>query len=171
MTEHPRRPLTTEEFDTFVEGLDYPVFVVTVAHEGQRSGCLVGFTTQVSIDPPRMLVCLSVENHTYRLATQASSLAVHVLGDEQHDLAELFGGATGDEVDKFRHTSWREGPGGVPLLDDCPRRTVGRVLERHAFGDHVGFLLEPVALEAESNRPEQPLTLHDVADVEPGHPA
>ena len=46
----------TAQFDAFVGGLDYPVFVVTAAHGEERSGCLVGFATQASIDPPRMLV-------------------------------------------------------------------------------------------------------------------
>jgi hypothetical protein len=57
-------PLSTAKFDEFIKGLDYPMFVVTTVAAGQRAGCLVGFTTQASIDPPRLLVCLSVENHT-----------------------------------------------------------------------------------------------------------
>ncbi|MGH3330053.1 MAG: flavin reductase, partial [Nocardioidaceae bacterium] len=76
------RPLDTGQFDDFVEGLDYPMFVVTTANDGHRAGCLVGFTTQASIDPPRMLVCLSVKNRTYRVAQEAEYLAVHVLGPE-----------------------------------------------------------------------------------------
>lgn len=167
--DNPPQPLGTEEFNEFVEGLDYPMFVVTTAAGERRSGCLVGFTTQVSIDPPRMLVCLSDKNHTYGVAQDATMLAVHVLAPEQHDLAELFGGQTGDEIDKLARCAWHPGPGGVPLLDDCPRVVVGRVLERIPFGDHVGHLLEPVALEATSTVPG--LTLEDVSDLEPGHEA
>ena len=70
--------------DDFVEGLDYPVFVVTAASGEERDGCLVGFATQASIDPPRLLVCLSKENRTTRIAQDAEVLAVHALGaDEQ----------------------------------------------------------------------------------------
>jgi flavin reductase (DIM6/NTAB) family NADH-FMN oxidoreductase RutF len=159
----------TAGFDAFVDGLDYPMFVVTTAHDGRRAGCLVGFTTQASVDPPRMLVCLSVRNHTYRLADHAALLAVHVLDPDQRDLAELFGGETGDAVDKFSRCSWAEGPGGVPLLDDCPRVFVGRVLDRHRFGDHVGFLLEPTDVEGRASG--QGLTYEQVEDVDAGHPA
>ena len=42
-----------------VSELDYPMFIVTCADERERAGCLVGFATQCSIDPPRFLVCLS----------------------------------------------------------------------------------------------------------------
>jgi flavin reductase (DIM6/NTAB) family NADH-FMN oxidoreductase RutF len=164
------RPLTTEEFDAFTGGLDYPMVVVTTTDGAERSGCLVGFTTQTSIDPPRFLVCLSEANHTLGVARGADLLAVHVLGEDQHDLAELFGGETGDTTDKFARCAWHAGPGEVPVLDDCPRHLVGRILEEHPLGDHVGFLLEPVEAAARRNSAE-PLMLDDVEDVDPGHPA
>lgn len=170
---HHRRmgqhPVGTREFDAFVAGLDYPMFVVTATDGAELSGCLVGFTTQTSIDPPRFLVCLSERNHTLRVALRAEVLAVHVLGEDQHQLAELFGGETGDETDKFARVSWRPGPEGVPLLDACPAHLVGRVLDHGPLGDHVGFLLEPVEVGASGD--DDVLTLEDVADVEPGHPA
>jgi flavin reductase (DIM6/NTAB) family NADH-FMN oxidoreductase RutF len=165
------RPLTTAEFSAFTSGLDYPMFVVTTTDGTERSGCLVGFTTQTSIDPPRFLVCLSDKNHTFRVARGAPLLAVHALAEDQHDLAVLFGGETGDEVDKFARCEWRPGPGGVPLLEECPAHVVGRVLEQHRFGDHVGFHLEPVEAGTGRDEHDETLTLGDVSDVEPGHEA
>lgn len=164
------RPLTTAEFDEFVAGLDYPVFVVTAYDGEEADGCLVGFATQASIDPPRLLVCLSVANRTWRVAQGASFLAVHVLGEDDHALAERFGGQTGDEVDKLAGVAWHAGPGGVPVLEDLPRCLVGRVLERVPFGDHVGHLLEPVTTEL-PDEPGDPLSLQKVDDIEAGHPA
>lgn len=159
----------TPDFDSFVDGLDYPMFVVTAASGRERAGCLVGFATQASIDPPRMLVCLSTANHTYRVAARAALLGVHALAPQQRELAELFGGSTGDEVDKLAQCSWHPGPDGVPLLEEVPRRLVGRILSRHELGDHVGFLLEPVAVDAEDTG--DGLGYEQVEDVEPGHPA
>lgn len=161
--------METAQFDAFIEGLDYPMFVVTVAARGQESGCLVGFASQASIDPPRMLVCLSVANHTYTVAQEARVLGVHLLGDDQHDLAELFGSNTGDEVDKLSRCRWRAGRDGVPLLEDCPRFMVGRILSRTELGDHVGFLLEPIEVGASDTGAV--ITVDDVDDIEPGHPA
>ena len=163
------RPLTTEEFDAFVDGLDYPMFVVTTNDGDELSGCLVGFATQTSIDPPRFLVCLSEKNHTLRVALRAEWLAVHVLEEGQRGLAELFGGETGDQVDKLAACAWHRGPGGVPVLDDCGAYVVGRILEHRPLGDHVGFLLEPIA--AQGDDATDPLTLQDAEDVDPGHPA
>lgn len=161
------RPLGTDEFDTFVEGLDYPMFVVTTAHEGDRAGCLVGFATQASIDPPRMLVCLSTTNHTYQIARKAAALGVHILEPEQRGLAALFGAETGDDVDKFARCRWTPGAAGAPLLDDCPRRFAGRVLEQYPFGDHVGFLLDPTDLHVNDTGPG--VSFKQVEDIAPGH--
>jgi len=76
---------------------------------------------------------------------------------------------SGDYVDKFARCSWRRGPGDVPLLEDCPRRIVGRVLRQDPYGDHVGFLLDPTELEVTST--DAGLSYRQVEDLEAGHPA
>lgn len=119
------------------------MFVVTTAVAGERAGCLVGFVTQTSIVPPRVLVCLSKRNHTTRVAAHALWLAVHVLRDGDFELARLFGEITDNRssVDKFTLCGWRVGPGSVPILDglDC---FVGRIMVRVPYlGDHTGHLL------------------------------
>jgi len=159
----------TETFNRLMGELDYPMFIVTTARESERAGCLVGFATQCSIHPPRFLACLSKANHTYRVARGADLLAVHFVPTDGEDLAELFGGETGDEVDKFARVEWRPGPGGVPLLDRCDHRFVGSVEAQFDGGDHVGFLLAPVA--AQHGRREGQFTFHRAKRIEPGHPA
>ena len=149
--------------------LDYPMFVVTAAAGDERSGCLVGFLTQCSINPPRFLVCLSDTNHTTGVADRARMLAVHVLGRDQLALAELFGTTTGDDIDKFSRCSWEPGPDGTPLLTDAPGRFLVRVLAKHDLGDHVGFLVD--VMEVSAGPPTPLLGFQQVRDLEPGHPA
>jgi flavin reductase (DIM6/NTAB) family NADH-FMN oxidoreductase RutF len=158
-----------ENFNELMGELDYPMFIVTVAREGERAGCLVGFATQCSIHPPRFLACISKLNHTYRLAREASLLAVHFVPADAAPLAELFGGETGDEVDKFARCEWRPGPDGVPLLDACENWFVGTVVERLDAGDHVGFVLEPVVAERRAG--DGQFTFHRAKRIEAGHPA
>lgn len=160
---------SSEEFQTLTGGLDYSILVVTAAAGARRAGCLVGFTTQCSIDPPRYLVCLSRANHTFSVALAAEALVVHALAADQLGLARLFGEATGDEVDKFAACSWREGPFGAPVLLDCPCWFAGRVLERLDLGDHMGYCLEPVEVSMAPGRP--PLLFSSVKELVPGHPA
>ena len=160
---------TAATFNELVGGLEYPMFIVTARAGDEPLGCLIGFATQTSIDPPRFAVCLSHNNRTFRRGRDADHLGVHCVPEHATELAELFGGETGDEVDKFARAAWREGPEGVPLLDDCPNRFVGRVLWRRDAGDHDLFLLEPVA--ADKGTGEDEFTFHRAKRIEPGHEA
>ncbi|MGH3906506.1 MAG: flavin reductase family protein [Pseudonocardiaceae bacterium] len=179
-------------FHELVADLDYPMFIVTVragerasevrageVRAGEvrasevrasevRAGCLVGFACQTSIDPPRFLVCLSRKNHTCRVAERADLLAVHFVPRDADALAELFGGDSGDDVDKFARCDWRPGPEGVPILQECDNWFAGRIMDQLDLGDHVGFLLEPV--EAHRAPGESLFDFHRAKRIEPGHP-
>jgi flavin reductase (DIM6/NTAB) family NADH-FMN oxidoreductase RutF len=157
-----------DEFARLMAQLDYSLFIVTAASGEERAGCLVGFATQVSIHPPRFMVGLSVKNRTYRVANAgAKVLAVHFVPEQAEDLALLFGGETGDETDKFARCPWRDGPGGAPVLTELEDWFAGRVLDRIGFGDHCGFLLEPI--DGETHRSGSPLTFRRAKRMEPGH--
>jgi flavin reductase (DIM6/NTAB) family NADH-FMN oxidoreductase RutF len=153
-------------FERLVATLDYPLYVVTTAVQSQPAGCLIGFATQCSIHPPRFLACISKKNHTLLLANRAASVAVHIVEEKDKQIAELFGGETGDEVDKFARVSWHFAH-GVPILDACQRWFAGSVLEQIDLGDHVGFLLEPIDTEQNESSPQ--LTFQRARDIEPGH--
>ena len=161
----PAAPVVHE----LVSELDYPMFIVTATNGRERAGCLVGFATQCSIDPPRFLVCLSKNNMTHRVAAHAPTLAVHLLRREQHATAELFGSLTGDDVDKFARCAWTAGPDGVPVLADCHGWFAGRVLARHDVGDHTAHVL--AVTEAGGGGDAPTLTFDDVRDLTPGHEA
>jgi flavin reductase (DIM6/NTAB) family NADH-FMN oxidoreductase RutF len=156
-----------QAFDELVGSLDYPMFIATTRSGDELAGCLVGFATQCSIDPSRFFVCLSEKNRTCRVARGAEMIALHCVPSSSQQLAELFGGETGDEVDKFARCEWREGRGGLPLLTECDNWFVGQILERHDLGDHVGFLLDPVA--AQAGTPFDEFTFHRARRIAPGH--
>jgi flavin reductase (DIM6/NTAB) family NADH-FMN oxidoreductase RutF len=158
----------TSSFGDLVGALDYPMTVVTCAESSERSGCLVGFTSQCSIQPPRLMVWISQANHTHRVAVRSAHLGVHWLSMAEVHLAELFGSATGDDVDKFSRCTWSLHGSGTPMLDECGRWMVGRVLGRSAYGDHTGFLLEPVATSVLPTWEGQ-LGYQAVRRLSPGH--
>ena len=156
-----------QEVHALVSDLDYPMFIVTAANGRERAGCLVGFATQCSINPPRFLVCLSDKNRTYRVAQDAEVLVVHLVPEEADELAQLFGSETGDDTDKFARCAWHPGPEGTPVLDECGNWFAGRILDRMSGGDHCAFLLEP--FEAATEEREEPFTFHRAKRIEPGH--
>jgi flavin reductase (DIM6/NTAB) family NADH-FMN oxidoreductase RutF len=155
-------------FADLVGSLNYPVYIVTTTANDERDGCIIGFGTQSSVDPGRFLACLSRSNRTFRVAREASALAVHLVPRERTDLAELFGGETGDEVDKFSRCEWTAGPRGLPILLGCPSWFAGAIVSRHDLGDHEGYLLDPIAARSQ---PGKLLYFQDVKYISPGHPA
>jgi flavin reductase (DIM6/NTAB) family NADH-FMN oxidoreductase RutF len=161
--------MDADSFDDLMTSLDAPMAVVTAAIGGERAGCLIGFHAQCSIHPPRYAVWLSKANHTFRVAMLSAYLGLHLLTEDDRQLAELFGTLTGDEVDKFARCDHDTGPGGVPLLAGCGNRLV---LRRTALlddgSDHVCIVGEPVAVMSSGRL--RPLRLHHVVDLTPGHP-
>ncbi|POX48077.1 flavin oxidoreductase [Streptomyces sp. Ru71] len=156
--------------DAFMDRLNPEMCVVTAASGEERSGCLVGFSAQCSIRPVRYAVWLSKANHTYGVARAADRLTVHLLTRDQHELAALFGGETGDRVDKFARARWRHEGEDAVVLQDAAAWFVGTVCGQLDGGDHVCFVLEP---ERWGTRDTQAplLRLRDTLDIDPGHPA
>jgi flavin reductase (DIM6/NTAB) family NADH-FMN oxidoreductase RutF len=128
-----------------------------------------GFRRPV-LDPtaPFHRVALQGEPHLRRRIAFTGA-GCHLLPSRRHDLAELFGGRTGDDVDKFADAEWEAGPYGVPVLAGAKAWFAGRVLDQADWGDHVGFLLEP--LDAETTSSDSSLTFQDVKDIDAGHSA
>jgi flavin reductase (DIM6/NTAB) family NADH-FMN oxidoreductase RutF len=159
-----------DAFDRLLGMLDYTMFVVTTRADDELSGCLVGFATQASIHPRRFLVGVSRSNHTCGVAARSDYLAVHVVACRHVGLARLFGGQTGDRIDKFEHCAWRTGPKEMPILDDATAWFVGKTLERIDLGDHIGYLLEPVT-GVVNEQSDDLVSVSDLADLDPGHEA
>ncbi|WP_421119346.1 flavin reductase family protein [Aquihabitans daechungensis] len=162
--------LDRDQFDALMADIDQPMIIVTTASGGVRAGCLVGFHAQCGIDPVEYAVWLSKANHTYRVGALSEHFAVHFLSPDHHDLAELFGGRTQGEIDKFERCDWTAGPDGVPLLDGVANRFVGR---RRAWldpgADHVCLVLQPVLAEHAGSGDW--LRLADASDIDAGHDA
>ncbi len=155
-----------------VSHLDHPMFIVTVASDRQRAGCLVGFATQCRSS----IRCAgssasSKLNHTFAIAATASVAVVHALGADHVALARLVGERTGDNIlDKFAHCQWRPGPDGrTPVLDECQRWFAGEVVGRVDPGDHLGLVLAPFAAQCRDHGPQ--LGIQALPHVDPGHPS
>jgi flavin reductase (DIM6/NTAB) family NADH-FMN oxidoreductase RutF len=163
---------THDAFNDLVAELDHCMLVVTVQAGEERAGCLVGFHTQCSIEPPRYAVWLSKANRTYHVALGAETLALHFLGADNEKLAALFGTVTGDATDKFQRCAWSPGPDGVPLLDDCDAIVIARrgALVDDGTSDHVCIVLSPTEVRAPRTALDR-LMFSAVHDLEAGHAA
>jgi flavin reductase (DIM6/NTAB) family NADH-FMN oxidoreductase RutF len=158
-----------ESLDALLGDGDPPMAVVTArASDGRIAGCLVGFSSQCSITPPRYAVWLSVKNYTYAVARDGTHLAVHLLDEGQFSLAEHFGSLTGHEVDKFAGRTWSAGPGGVPVLAEASGWFGGPAQQHPPDGDHALFVITPDAVGGRLDG--RPLSYQAVRDIAPGNP-
>jgi flavin reductase (DIM6/NTAB) family NADH-FMN oxidoreductase RutF len=164
-----QRGVPRERAFTLAGEFPAPVFIVTAHADGTRAGCVVGYASEVSIDPPRFLACISKVNATFPVAMRASRLAVHALTRADRALAELFGGETGDDIDKFSRCDWIAAGDGTPILIASRTWFLGAIVRRVDFGDHVGCVLAPERWRDGGTLDH--LTVRDLAALEPGHPA
>jgi flavin reductase (DIM6/NTAB) family NADH-FMN oxidoreductase RutF len=58
----------------------------------------------------------------------------------------------------------------MPILDDAVAWFVGKTLSRIDVGDHMGYLLEPIAGYA-PERADELIDFSDLNDMDPGHEA
>jgi flavin reductase (DIM6/NTAB) family NADH-FMN oxidoreductase RutF len=145
-------------FDRLMEAFDQPVVVVAAASRRGAAACVVSFSSQCSVDPPRYCVYLPKDHGAYEVARRAGHLMVHFLDRRQHDVATALATvphegrdtAADDEPGTDRPATgasplrWRPGPDGrTPRLHGVDAWLFGRVADRHDTGDHVGFVLAP----------------------------
>lgn len=90
------------------------VTVVTVATEGELHGMTASSFASVSLDPPRVLVCLDKNSHTRSLLEGSSSFAVNVLAVQQESISRAFASAGPKPFGSLPH---KKGDNGAPLLD------------------------------------------------------
>jgi flavin reductase (DIM6/NTAB) family NADH-FMN oxidoreductase RutF len=117
------------------------VVVVTAPGENPAGFTATSFTS-VSLDPPLVSFCLNRGASSWPAVSVADHVAVHVLADDQEQLARTF---STSGVDRFAApTAWGPGPYGLPLLDGVSATLICRVMERVAAGDHTIVLAEPI---------------------------
>lgn len=156
--------------DTIVACQNAPMMIVTTHHDGVDAGCLVGFHTQCGIDPFRWAVWISRANHTCEIVRHAETVAMHLPEGSDRSLAELFGGQTEHDVEKFERCSFTRRQ-GVPVLDEIRTVLLCRVVEiADVDADHLCVVVEPESASSSSGH-HVPLRFVDVQDIDPGHDA
>ncbi|GAA4027733.1 flavin reductase family protein [Streptomyces sp. NBC_01352] len=120
----------------------------------------VGFTatslTSVSAEPPLLSFGIGTGASSWPAVAETDHVGVHILGEHQQDLAATFARSGADRFGAA--TAWREGPEGVPVLDDVQAWLLGRIVARVPAGDHRLVLAEVVL--GDSTGPGRPLLYH-----------
>ncbi|SEC43540.1 NADH-FMN oxidoreductase RutF, flavin reductase (DIM6/NTAB) family [Streptomyces sp. 2231.1] len=120
----------------------------------------VGFTatslTSVSAEPPLVSFGIGTGASSWPAVAASEHVGVHILGEHQSELAATFARSGADRFGA--PTAWREGPEGVPVLDDVLAWLVCRIVARVPAGDHRIVLAE--VLGGDPSGAGRPLLYH-----------
>ena len=87
------------------------ITVVTVEAEGTKHGMTASSFASVSLDPPRVLVCLDKSSRTRALLSDR--FAINILSSEQESVSRAFAGTGDKPFDSLEH---EVGASGAPLI-------------------------------------------------------
>jgi flavin reductase (DIM6/NTAB) family NADH-FMN oxidoreductase RutF/CheY-like chemotaxis protein len=133
--------------DILFRSLSNGVYIVTVQDEGQINGVTTPWVTQLSYDPPMVMVAIAPLRKCHEMITNSGQFAVNVLASGQVDVASRFGLTTGREMDKFEGVVPQRTPAGNPLLSDVVAYIDCELVKTVAVGDHSLFVGEVIEAE------------------------
>ena len=140
-------PGSTPPYQPLLSQLWTPLVAVTASWNGRASGQIAVSAQGASIVPdrPRILVQLYKRNLTHDLVRDSGAFALHLLGENQLDLAHLLGFVSGRIFDKLSEVPHHRGETGSPVLEECLGHVECRVINAMDGGDMTCFLADVVA--------------------------
>jgi flavin reductase (DIM6/NTAB) family NADH-FMN oxidoreductase RutF len=144
--------------------LTYGIYVLTSHFEETINGMIASWVSQISYDPPLMMVAVHPHRYTHELIQKSGHFALNFLSRNQRDLLHRFKGP--DPAAKFTSISWRKGETGCPILEECLAYLECVVRERHDPGNHSLFIGE--IINAQIFFHEEPLSTLDYEGIYTG---
>lgn len=146
----------TAERDTFRHVLGHlPTGVSVIAtldEDRHPAGLTVGAFFSVSLEPPLVGFCVTLESNTWPVVQVAKRFAVSILAAEQLDVCRVL--ATKDP-NKFDALAWTPAPTtGAPLIDGAVAHIDCELADQHRAGDHWLVTGRVLALSANDDSPD-----------------
>lgn len=117
------------------------VTIVTARAGDRIHGMTVSAFSEVSLDPPLVLLCADRASNTHPLIAEGGVFAVNVLAEGQEALSNLFASKK-DEERRFVDLAYETGVTGAPLLPGAIAQLDCRLKAAHDAGDHVIYVGE-----------------------------
>jgi flavin reductase (DIM6/NTAB) family NADH-FMN oxidoreductase RutF len=128
------------------------VTIVTARAGDRIHGMTVSAFTEVSLEPPLVLVCIDRTTHTQHVIAEGDCFAVNILARGQEALAQRFA-SNGAEDRRFSDLQCATGATGAPLLAGSVASLDCRLETAHEAGDHIIYVGEVVELQLSDGDP------------------
>ena len=134
------------------------VAVITAGVDQPVGFCATSLAT-VSLEPPVLSFAIRKRASSWPAVAAADRVMIHLLADDQADLAHLFGSSGGAKFGAG--TPWARGADGLPVLDGALAWILLAVIRRVHCDGHAIVLGRVAAVRASTGR--RPLIHHDGA--------
>jgi len=134
----------------------YGVYILSSVNEGEYCVSTITWASQASFEPPMISVCIKRNSASYEIVKKRGEFILHLLGDNQKELASTFFKPTIFENEKLNGQEFSL-ENNLPLLKDIPAYIQCKVVEILENGDHPLFLAE--VADAKINNDSNPLEL------------
>ncbi len=141
--------------------LTYGIYVLTSQHEEKINGMIASWVSQVSYDPPLIMVAVHPKRFSHQLIEHGGGFALHVLAATQADFLSRFKGA--DVSAKFSTINWTPGKTGSPILSDCLAYLECELKTHYRPGNHTLFIGEVIAADVFAH--QKPFTTREYDGV------
>ena len=124
--------------------MNYGLYIITAQDSEGAAGCVVNTLTQVTAEPPKVMLAIHKDNRTTQAIQNTGVFAAMVLAQEAPmELIGKFGFRSSREVDKFQGYEVKKDQNGLPCLaKDVVARFACRVVGQMDAGTHILFLAE-----------------------------
>jgi flavin reductase (DIM6/NTAB) family NADH-FMN oxidoreductase RutF len=144
--------LDPDEFRSVLGRFATGVTIVTVAdRQGLDYGITVTAFCSLSLQPPRVLVCIDHDASILPPLSDASHFVVNILAADQEPIARRF--ATPDAERRFDGIGYTRGQSGTAVLEDVLAWIECRTVQSIDGGDHTIFVGDVEAASARSDTP------------------
>ncbi len=148
---------TTLSHQPAIETMKYGCYIVTCRSENKINGLTVAWATQVSMNPSLLTIAVGKPGYGHELLTEGDHFVLHVLAEDQVDVAKNFGYVSGRDKDKFEGVEWKTGYKGLPILEGCKAVIGCRKVNEVSAGDHTIFIGEAEFSEVDDSKVAQVL--------------
>ena len=132
-----------KEWVQAVAKMTYGIYVLTASFGDKVSGMIASWVSQVSYEPPLVMVAVHINRYSHPLIEQGGVFALHALNKNQKDYLTRLKGP--DPAARFAGIEWEKGLTGCPILKDCAAYIECRVNESYKPGNHTIFIGEIIA--------------------------
>ena len=146
-TERMAQEVSGAAFREIMRYVPSPVTVITTTNGREICGMTAGSFTSICLEPPLVSFNVTRTSGMYGVIKNAAKCAVHVLGEEQAELARWFAKPNLDGTKQLGEVSHHIDEDGLPIMPQTLGVLKTAIVDEHEAGDSSVFIARVTAVE------------------------